>query len=103
MNESRALLLLLAIVLIIPGCAEPTEQEVVTETIQPASPPPGDPGEDAVVLTQTTEIGDERSPNEGGILTNPSGAEFNGPQPVTRGSAPPASATQPPPSPRPRQ
>lgn len=102
MNESRALFLLLAIALL-AGCAEPAEREVVTETIQPANPPPGDPGEDAAVLTQTTEIGDERSPNEGGILTNPTGAEFGGLPPVTRGSPTPATATQPPPSPQPRQ
>lgn len=85
MKASRSLLFLLVATLVL-GCAEPAEHEVVTETIQPASPPPVAPGDDASVLTQTTEIGDERSPNEGGILTNPNVD--------TRGSRPPATATR---------
>ncbi|MHB0969486.1 MAG: hypothetical protein ACYC7A_09260 [Thermoanaerobaculia bacterium] len=63
--------LLLSAALIMTACAPGGERETATVTMAPATPPPAtdtDP-----VPTQTVEIGEERSPNEGGVLTDPDG------------------------------
>lgn len=42
------------------------------DTITAATPPPATtPTDTDLALTQTTEVGEERSPNEGGVLTDP--------------------------------
>lgn len=58
-----------------------------TATIAPAKPP--QTATDEAIQTQTTEVGEERSPNEGGILTDsePPAA------PATGGSPPPATTS----------
>ena len=59
-----------------------------TGTIAPAKPP--QTSTDEAILTQTTEVGEERSPNEGGVLTdsNEAGSAST--------STPPAPGTVPP-------
>lgn len=68
--------------------------------ISPATPPPtATPTDTDVALTQTTEIGEERSPHEGGVLTDPnySDSELSTEDSqVQTGTAPPPSTTQPP-------
>lgn len=76
-----ALLLTAATALV--ACS-PGDAETRTETIAPAVPPPSEPSDDAG-LTQTTEIGEERSPHEGGVLAG----EEEPPATTTTGSAPP--------------
>lgn len=58
-------------VLLLGGCNRAEEPETRTETISAAVPPPGEVGGDETALTQTTEIGEDRSPNEGGALADP--------------------------------
>lgn len=61
--------LLLGAALAMAGCGPGDGRETATATMAPATPPPAtdtDP-----VPTQTVEIGEERSPNEGGVLTDP--------------------------------
>jgi hypothetical protein len=61
-----------------------------TATIRPASPPAGEMSDDDPALTQTTEIGEERSPNEGGVLTNPEDLQSATPvDPLAGTAAPP--------------
>lgn len=63
---------LVALSLFLTGCGEnedPVTAEV--EAGRPATPPPANPDETDTALTQTVEIGEERSPQEGGILTDP--------------------------------
>ncbi|HVR42380.1 MAG TPA: hypothetical protein VMS56_02945 [Thermoanaerobaculia bacterium] len=88
MNKSTLLLLVISMALPM-GCAGDSEQETRTETIEPALPPAAEAGEDGTIMTQTTEVGEERSPNEGGILTSPSGVERQPPTTATSGSPPP--------------
>lgn len=67
---------LLILILLLPlaaGCGV-DEQAARTETIAPAEPPSGSATEDSTVLTQTTEVGEDRSPNEGGVLADQSDA-----------------------------
>lgn len=53
------------------GCGEnETSVETEVEAGRPATPPPSNDETDTA-LTQTVEIGDERSPQEGGVLTDP--------------------------------
>lgn len=81
-----AILLVAAAALV--ACS-PGDGETRTETIAPAVPPPSAPSDDPG-LTQTTEIGEERSPNEGGVLagSEEGGAELEPPT-TTTGSPPP--------------
>jgi hypothetical protein len=79
-----ALLLTAATALV--ACS-PGDAETRTETISPAVPPPSEPSDDAG-LTQTTEIGEERSPHEGDVLAG-EGTEGEPPATTTTGSAPP--------------
>jgi hypothetical protein len=61
--------LLLIAALALAGCGPGDGRETATVTMAPATPPQAtdtDP-----VPTQTIEIGEERSPNEGGVLTDP--------------------------------
>ncbi|MFN2441454.1 MAG: hypothetical protein ABR517_02100 [Thermoanaerobaculia bacterium] len=60
-------------VLFLAGCERETDGGVQTEIIRPATPPATTTDEDAAVLTQTSEIPEERSPNEGAYV-NQSGA-----------------------------
>ncbi|HEY0591787.1 MAG TPA: hypothetical protein VGF40_08470 [Thermoanaerobaculia bacterium] len=69
------------------ACSPGGDQETRTETIAPAVPPPAAPSDDPG-LTQTTEIGEERSPSEGGSLTG-EGAEEE-PTTATTGTPAPA-------------
>lgn len=73
------------------ACSPASEEGIPTETIEPAAPPPGAPSDDPG-LTQTTEIGEERSPHEGGVLAGPGGegVELEPPTTTTTGSPPPA-------------
>jgi hypothetical protein len=48
---------------------EKTVTAVQSSTIAPATPPPTSPSDSDTSMTQTTEIGGERSPSEGGVLT----------------------------------
>lgn len=66
-------LILLLLVPVAFGC-QPAEQAARTDTIAPAEPPSGSATEDSTVLTQTTEVGEDRSPNEGGVLADQSEA-----------------------------
>jgi hypothetical protein len=61
-----------------------------TATISPATPPQSTDAETPV--TQTVEIGEERSPNEGGILTDPD-LQGSPAVPATSPSPSPASQT----------
>lgn len=60
--------LILSSLIAAAGCspAETETETVQTETISPASVPSSDT-DAQMPTTQTTEIGEERSPNEGGI------------------------------------
>ncbi|MGH9459229.1 MAG: hypothetical protein ACRD2J_16460 [Thermoanaerobaculia bacterium] len=69
------------------GCNAASDEDPRTETIEPALVPADTSGD--AIITQTTEVGEERSPNEGGVLTRPG--------PTTTGSPPPAGAQPEPP------
>lgn len=70
MTISR-LLTATVVALALIGCGG--EQNPEETTISPATPPPAAvPTDTDLALTQTTEVGEDRSPNEGGILTDPS-------------------------------
>ena len=86
----KIVLILLLSAVVLAGCEGERTAEVPVETIKPATPPPTEADEDSVVITQTTEIGEERSPNEGGYV-NQSGA----PAATTTGGTPPPTATNP--------
>lgn len=75
------------------ACSPGADQETRTETIAPAVPAPAAPSDDPG-LTQTTEIGEERSPSEGAALAD-EGAESE--------PAPATTAGSPPPRPRPKR
>lgn len=83
-----AFLLTLAVAL--AACSRSADEGTRTETISPAVPAPGAPSDDPG-LTQTTEIGEERSPSEGGILVGPGGEPVETEPPTTTapGSPPP--------------
>ena len=84
-------ILLVTAAAVLGACSPASEEGIPTETIEPAVPAPSatndDPG-----LTQTTEIGEERSPHEGGVLVGPGGegVELEPPTTTTTGSPPPA-------------
>ena len=91
--KKRIILTMILTVALASGCVG-RDEGVVTEQISPATPPAAESGEDAVI-TQTTEIGDDRSPNEGGVLAEP-GGDTEGLEPApttttttTAGSPPP--------------
>lgn len=50
------------------ACERETAGEVQTEIIRPATAPASEADEEAAVLTQTTEIPEDRSPNEGAYV-----------------------------------
>jgi hypothetical protein len=68
------------------ACERETDGEVQTEIIRPATPPATEVDEDAMVLTQTTEIPEDRSPNEGAYVNQsgvpPTAPPTAGPQPT---------------------
>ena len=65
------LALILSAALAFTGCGrtETTTESVQTATIAPANVPSSDT-DAQLPTTQTTEIGEDRSPNEGGILND---------------------------------
>ena len=76
MKRSNVLMMLVATVVLMGGCAREeaatgTQQE--TATIARPEPMPGELGTDA--MTQTVELVDGRSENEGGILTEGGGPD----------------------------
>lgn len=79
--------ILLVAAAMLAGCGR-GDRETRTETIAPAVPPPAAPSDDPG-LTQTTEIGEERSPNEGGVLAGPGGEGVELEPPVTTTGSPP--------------
>ena len=72
---------------VLVGACEMGKEEPASGTVAPASPPPADlTPEDDPAMTQTVEIGEERSPNEGAGLVYGEGAE--NPPPVQSDTAP---------------
>jgi hypothetical protein len=67
---------------LLAACERETDGEVQTEIIRPATAPAVEADEDAVVLTQTAEIPEDRSPNEGAYV-NQSGVPPASPPPST--------------------
>ncbi|MFN2237949.1 MAG: hypothetical protein ABR524_01025 [Thermoanaerobaculia bacterium] len=61
------MIVLLSISLLV-ACEREADGEVQTEIIRPATAPATEAGEDAAVLTQTAEIPEDRSPNEGAYV-----------------------------------
>jgi hypothetical protein len=86
--------LVLSLLLVLPGCRRHAgaNGDPATDTIAPATPPAA--GDSDTALTQTVEIGDERSPNEGSVLTDSSTPEGTSltPAPKAAASRPPAGA-----------
>ena len=78
-KRSNVLMMLVAVAVLMGGCAREeaaTGSQQETATIARPEPMPGELGTDA--MTQTVELVDGRSENEGGILT-----EGGGPDDVT--------------------
>lgn len=78
------------------GCrkSDSSAGDQAIDTIAPATPAATSDTE--TVMTQTMEIGDERSPNEGGVLTDSSSPEGT----TTTVAAPDVSATPTKPAPK---
>jgi hypothetical protein len=70
------------------ACERETDGEVQTEIIRPATPPATEADEDSMVLTQTTEIPEDRSPNEGAYV-NQSGVPPTSPSTADPQPSPP--------------
>lgn len=72
------------------GCARERDvhQTIQTETIAPAPAQPGEGGTEEA-MTQTVDIEDSRSENEGGVITSPNPPVRTG----TYGTPPPPTAT----------
>ena len=73
-----SLLIVLSLALFAPGCrggkaASVTSTAPTTQTIAPAAGQPSTNGGDAV--TQTVDVEDGRSEDDGGVLTNPQKAK----------------------------
>ncbi len=72
-----SLLILMPLALLAPGCrgklSSATTTAPTTQTIAPAAAQPSTNGGDAV--TQTVDIEDGRSEDDGGVLTNPQKAK----------------------------
>ena len=67
---SRLISATAVVLALVAGGCNPAEDEAET-TISPATPPPvTTPTDTDAALTQTTEVGEDRSPNEGGVLTD---------------------------------
>jgi hypothetical protein len=62
-------------------------------TARPATPPPTGAAENDTALTQTVEIGDQRSSEEGGILTSGQSTATTGVAPAATASTPPVPVT----------
>ncbi|HEX9460703.1 MAG TPA: hypothetical protein VGA84_16260 [Thermoanaerobaculia bacterium] len=73
----RKLLILMSLALLAPGCrgklSSATTTAPATQTIAPAAGQPSTNGSDAV--TQTVDVEDGRSEDDGGVLTNPQKAK----------------------------
>lgn len=68
-RTNLALLIILLLVALLSACRGEDSRKTETATIAPATPPPSPTDTDSV-QTQTVEIGEQRSPNEGGVLTD---------------------------------
>jgi hypothetical protein len=72
-----SLLIVLSLVLLVPACrgrkSSATSTAPTTQTIAPANGQPSTNGGDAV--TQTVDVEDGRSEDDGGVLTNPQKAK----------------------------
>jgi len=79
-----SLLILMSLALLAPGCRgkgpSATTTAPTTQTIAPADGQPSTNGGDAV--TQTVDVEDGRSEDDGGVLTNPQKAKAPGKAPV---------------------
>ncbi len=84
MPKARLSAVLLTAAMLV-GCSPGADQETRTETIAPAVPAPAAPSDDPG-LTQTTEIGEERSPSEGATLAGEPGEAAPGTTTTTSGS-----------------
>lgn len=78
------------------GCGQKRADagDQATDTIAPATPAAS--ADTDTAMTQTTEIGDERSPNEGGVLTDSNAPEGT----TTTVAAPDMSTTSTKPAPK---
>ena len=78
-----SLLILMSLALLAPGCRgkgpSATTTAPTTQTIAPADGQPSTNGGDAV--TQTVDVEDGRSEDDGGVLTNPQKAKAPGKAP----------------------
>jgi hypothetical protein len=69
-TKSCSLLIAMMLFALMGGCQRGGDtHKTETATIAPATPPPT-PADTEAVQTQTVEIGEQRSPNEGGVLTD---------------------------------
>ena len=89
--SKRAVIILLSVVLALPACRGRHESggasgAPATQTIAPAQAEPAPTGTDA--MTQTVDIEDSRSEEEGGVLNHPQTARVPG---AKAPKAPPAS------------
>ena len=79
-----SLLILMPLALLAPGCrgklSSATTTAPTTQTIAPAAGQPSTNGGDAV--TQTVDVEDGRSEDDGGVLTNPQKAKTPAKAPV---------------------
>ena len=87
-NTARlSLLILMLLALLAPGCggrksSSATTTAPTTQTIAPAAGQPSANGGDAV--TQTVDVEDGRSEDDGGVLTNPQKAKVPAKTPVKK-------------------
>ena len=81
-----SLLILMSLALLAPGCrgklSSATTTAPTTQTIAPAAGQPSTTGGEAV--TQTVDVEDGRSEDDGGVLTNPQKAKGPAKAPVKK-------------------
>ncbi len=80
-------ILLLTLTSLVAGCERrtvggPNTPQPTTQTIAPAAAQPAPTGTDA--MTQTVELEDSRSEEEGGVMTKPSAPAKAAPAPKTK-------------------
>lgn len=98
----KQLIVLSSLLLLLPlasGCNRGGEAQADTQRVdRPATPPPASPAETDTALTQTVEIGENRSENEGGVLTKGTVPENGNTSDATATATPTATAAAPAPS-----